>query len=97
MKIKWIYAGAIICMILIIIGFFYREARNEVFYLCQSFSEGMPKVIVEEQLSTAEFSRVREIHKRKLVMDSAFNLYVHHCHIEFSLDRKVSSVQYDSF
>ncbi len=97
MRIKQLYIGAIVLFSLIVAGFFYREARNEVYFLCQNFTEGMPKVIVEEQLSTVNLSRIREIHKRKLIMDSAFNLYIHHCQIEFSLDRKVSSVEYGSF
>lgn len=97
MRIKQLYIVAVIALVLLVLGFFYREARNEVFYLCQNFSEGMPKVIVEEQLATAQLSRIRQIHKRELVMDSAFNLYAHRCQIEFSLDRKVSKVAYDSF
>lgn len=96
MQRKWIYLPVVV-LGLCGYGVIYNEARKEIFYLCQNFISGMPKVIVEEQLSTVSFSRVREVHARKIIMDSGVNLFVHRCSIDFSLDRKVVTAAYTSF
>ncbi|MGQ8364268.1 hypothetical protein [Glaciecola sp. 1036] len=96
-NVKHLYLAVFVGLLLVIYGFIYNEARKEVYFLCSNFVEGMPKVIVEEQLATAQWSTAIEPHARELISYSALNLYIHQCTIEFDLQRKVTSAKYTSF
>lgn len=78
-------------------GLFFNEARNEIYFLCGNFTEGVPYTSVTRQLDTITLSDYRiEEHETgtRITHSSQINFRLLSCHIDFVEDQVVSA-EYD--
>lgn len=88
-----------ICLLaLAVFGFFSYQARNEVFYLCGNFKQGVSYSGVIRQLETTNLSgytvEKSEAGKR-VVHSSSLNFHLVRCKINFNSDDVVVSAVYE--
>ncbi|MDF0533070.1 hypothetical protein PY479_02110 [Shewanella sp. A32] len=87
-----IIAAMLACAWLLTGLFVWREARNEVVFLCGNFTAGVSKTSVLQQLATGEFLRLSEpptTDGHRIIVDSPYTLGYYRCVIEFDNDDKV--------
>lgn len=82
---------------LAIAAIFWNSAREEIYFLCGNFSEGVEKASVVRQLDTANLSSYKQVateHGSRIVFSSKFNSGVHQCIIEFNGSDRVILARY---
>lgn len=87
-------------LIPVLIGaFFWNEARKEIVFLCRNFEKGVSEQSVTTQLDTGNLLRYRSEQTssgKRIVVDSAYNLRMYKCIIEFDANGKVTEAQLES-
>ena len=74
---------------LLVIAFFWNEARKEVVFLCGNFAPGVDQQSVVQQLGTGHFLRYRieDVEGgRRIVADSVLTLSVYQCVVELDVN-----------
>ncbi|MCL1074441.1 hypothetical protein [Shewanella dokdonensis] len=93
MKKAVLIVAALLAIAWLLTGLFvWREARNEVVFLCGNFTPGVSKTSVLKQLATGEFLRLSAQHMTngsRIVADSPYTLGHYRCVIEFDANDKV--------
>ena len=93
MKKAVLIVAALLVIAWLLTGLFvWREARNEVVFLCGNFTPGVSKTSVLRQLATGEFLRLSVqslTDGSRLVADSPYTLGYYRCVIEFDTNDKV--------
>lgn len=88
---------AVFLIALTTVAILWNSAREEIFFLCGNFSEGVEKASVVRQLDTANLSSYEQVATEdgsEIVFSSKLNLGVHRCVIEFDGNNRVISVKY---
>ena len=78
-------------------GLFFSEARNEIYFLCGNFTEGVPYSSVTRQLDTitlSDYSIQDTDNGSRIIHSSQINFRLLKCQIDF-VDDRVSSAVYD--
>lgn len=84
MRRKWLTAGvAVIGLVgVILAGFVWNEARNEIIFLCANFSPGVTEQSVLRQLDTGHFLHY-DTTSNTVTASSLFNFNMYECVVEF--------------
>ena len=88
---------AVFLIALTTVAILWNSAREEIFFLCGNFSEGVEKASVVRQLDTANLSSYEQIateYGSEIVFSSKLNLGVHRCFIEFDSNNRVIRATY---
>lgn len=88
----------LVVAVLAVSGFFWNEARKEIFYLCGNFAPGTTATSVHRQLATGSFLQARTTELptgSRIVVDSWYNLRMSACSIEVDADGYVTSATFD--
>ncbi|MCH8492726.1 MAG: hypothetical protein LAT53_05775 [Idiomarina sp.] len=83
---------AVFLIALTTVAILWNSAREEIFFLCGNFSEGVEKVSVVRQLDTANLSSYEQVateYGSEIVFSSKLNLGVYQCIIEFDGNNRV--------
>lgn len=94
-KVLKISSLAVVCCLLIVYGFYWNEARKEVFFLCGNFAPGVTKADVIRQLDTANLSNYVVSNNDKgssIIFSSKINFSFYQCSIEIDKKGLVSNV-----
>ena len=100
MKLSPLHSAVIIAIGLLSIGvylFFALAARDEIYYLCGNFKEGVSYTSVLRQLDTVTLSTYeveRFEQDKRVIHSSAFHFNLLRCEIAFAQDEKVSWASY---
>jgi hypothetical protein len=87
------FAVTIIVAAFIVYGFFWKAARDEVFFLCANFSSGVDQTDVIRQLETANLSNYLTSNNEDgiaIVFSSNVNFSMYKCIIKIDKTGKVS-------
>jgi flagellar biosynthesis/type III secretory pathway M-ring protein FliF/YscJ len=87
------FAVTIIVVALIVYGFFWKAARDEVFFLCGNFSSDVDQIDVIRQLETANLSNHLTSNNEDgiaIVFSSNVNFSMYKCIIKIDNTGKVS-------
>ena len=98
-KVLKISSLAVVCCLLIIYGFYWNEARKEVFFLCGNFAPGVTKADVTRQLDTANLSNYAVANTDKgssILFSSQVNFSFYQCNIEIDKKGLVNKVRFSS-
>lgn len=96
LKLKFTTA-IIIILGLLVYGFYAKEARNEVYFLCGNFSKGTAYSSVIRQLNTGNLSEYKVVNiqqGKRIIHSSALHFHLLSCNIEFNQYEKVVAVLY---
>lgn len=100
MKLSPLHSAVIIAIGLLSIGvylFFALAARDEIYYLCGNFKEGVSYTSVLRQLDTVTLSTYeveRSEQGKRVIHSSALHFNLLRCEIAFAQDEKVSWASY---
>ena len=100
MKLSPLHSAVIIAIGLLSIGvylFFALAARDEIYYLCGNFKEGVSYTSVLRQLDTVTLSTYeveRSEQGKRVIHSSALHFNVLRCEIAFAQDERVSWASY---
>lgn len=84
--------GTILISMIAIGAFYWKSAKDEIFYLCGNFSAGVSKSSVTQQLATANLSRYKETGNgdgSMIVFSSRLYIVPHSCTIKFDRNGQV--------
>lgn len=79
---------------LVIGGFIWKEARDEVIILCGNFKPGVTVASVRRQLDTGNFLRYRleDVDSgTRIDVDSLYNFTLYHCAIDLDQNGEVTA------
>ncbi|RUO37514.1 hypothetical protein CWE13_06035 [Aliidiomarina shirensis] len=82
---------------LVVAAIFWNSAREEIYFLCGNFSQGVEKTSVVRQLDTANLSSYGQVATEdgsRIVFTSKLNLGAHQCIIEFDGNDRVLRARY---
>ena len=82
----------------VVVGFFWNEARKEIYFLCGNFKPGIAEADVRAQLETGHFLQHRTTETRlgsRIVVKSRYNLWMSACLIEIDEDGFVDSATFE--
>lgn len=100
MKLSPLHSAVIIAIGLLSIGvylFFALAARDEIYYLCGNFKEGVSYTSVLRQLDTVTLSTYeveRSEQGKRVIHSSALHFNLLRCEIAFAQDERVSWASY---
>ena len=100
MKLSPLHSAVIIAISLLSIGvyvFFALAARDEIYYLCGNFKEGVSYTSVLRQLDTVTLSTYeveRSEQGKRVIHSSALHFNLLRCEIAFAQDERVSWASY---
>ena len=86
-------------IVVLLAGFYWNEARKEIVFLCGNFEKGVSEQSVTRQLDTGNFLRYQTKKTpsgKRIVIDSAFNLFMFKCIIDIDEDGKVKEARLES-
>lgn len=96
-KVK-LFAFVIALFLILGFGVAANEAKKEVYFLCESFSEGDTYAGVLSQLETVDWSHYKVESQgggKRIEFSSPLNFHFFSCTINFNLKGLVVSTQYD--
>ena len=99
-RVKAVIATVLGAALLGNLGFYMVEARDEVYFLCGNFKQGVPASSVVRQLNTIELSNytINELPMgKRIVHSSAIHLNSIRCTIDIDANDEVVSATYTSF
>ena len=100
MKLSPLHSAVIIAIGLLSIGvylFFALASRDEIYYLCGNFKEGVSYTSVLRQLDTVTLSTYeveRSEQGKRVIHSSALHFNLLRCEIAFAQDERVSWASY---
>lgn len=99
MKSKPILAALLAIILvagLVVGGFIWKGARDEVIILCGNFKSGVAEASVRRQLDTGNLLRYRSENTAtgsRIEVDSLYNFTLYRCTIEFDQNGKVAQAR----
>lgn len=85
--------GILSVIVLIVVGFIWKGARDEVIILCGNFHPGVTEESVRRQLDTGNLLRYRSEEVAagtRIEVDSLYNFTVYQCTIDIDQNGKVT-------
>lgn len=81
-----IFLWVLFIAIIAVAGFYWKEARKEVVFLCDNFKKGVTEESVRRQLDTGNFLTYHSEDSsdgKRIVVESPYNLFMYICIIDF--------------
>lgn len=86
---------AVLLFLLVVMAFYWNEARKEIHFLCQNFKPGVSKVSVIRQLDTANLIHVEHNElpngESEINATAPFKLPVYKCRVVFNTNTTVKA------